>query len=124
MRGLRFNKMVIPIVLILHSLANIVYYKSWLFDWGTRQWACYFHCIQQGMIVIWIAVLHIRKRTYIDNQFLILTVLYNLFLIISYIYRQYTGCKTTSHLIGCAMSIMIIGFTIIRSGFKHKYFAR
>lgn len=125
MRDLNWHRACIPIVLILHSFLNIVYYKSWFFEWDSRQWACYFHVVQQGVVAAWCYLILIqKKRTYLDNQFLLASILYNLFLASCYLYRQYTGDKETSHLIGVGGSIVLCISVILRSGFKHKYFAR
>lgn len=123
MKALNWQRLCIPIVLILHSFLNITYYKSLFFEWDSRQWACYFHCIQQGVMAMWVVVLTRKhKRTYLDNQFLRWAVIYNLFLICCYLYRQCTGDKNTSHLIGCGFSMIVLGLSIIRSCFKFKYF--
>src|SRR6186713_381028 len=106
MRAGNWHKLVIPCILILHSFLNIVYYRSWFFEWSTRGWACYFHCVQQLVIALWLLVFfYAVRKTYFDKQFISIAILYNIFLAGCYVYRQNTGDKETSHLFGVGASI-------------------
>lgn len=111
----------IPATLMGHSLANLIYfYDPQKTHWKSFGWATYFHCTQALFICVFCTVFAlVNKKSFFDNQFLLIEVLYNLALTVAFILNFNGILQHTYGLIITCLSIISCTGIILLFGIKH-----
>lgn len=117
------KRIIIPIALLAHSFANLIYYIDWKSHWLSEVWYTYFFCVQAFFLSTFCMIFaSINRKSLFDKHFLFIEAFYNMTLCFAY-ELNYKG--VLKHTYGLSITcISIIGCTlvILISGLRHGYF--
>lgn len=118
------KRVILPILTILHCFCIAMYmYDPNLVHYNSYGWGVFFHCTESIFLTtIACAWVIIDKKGRFDNWFLITWGAFNLSLTLAYIIEYLNIIHHTYGFIIATISMAILLFIVIISGFRHGYF--